>query len=40
MPGSTVTVKAVYAEEGTVSELPFEDVKVEQWLLRSYQVRL
>lgn len=31
MPGSTVTVKAVFAEEGTVSELPFEDVKVEQW---------
>ena len=31
MPGSAVTVKAVFAEEGTVSELPFEDVKVEQW---------
>ena len=31
MPGSTVTVKAVFAEEGTVSELPFEDVSVDQW---------
>lgn len=31
MPASAVTVKAVFAEEGTVSELPFEDVKVEQW---------
>ena len=31
MPGSAVTVEAVFAEEGTVSELPFEDVKVEQW---------
>lgn len=31
MPASAVTVEAVFAEEGTVSELPFEDVKVEQW---------
>ncbi|HIU71566.1 MAG TPA: S-layer homology domain-containing protein, partial [Candidatus Galloscillospira excrementipullorum] len=31
MPGSAVTVKAVFAEEGTVSELPFEDVSVDQW---------
>ena len=31
MPASAVTVEATFAEEGTVSELPFEDVKVEQW---------
>ena len=31
MPASAVTVKAVFAEEGTVSELPFEDVSVDQW---------
>ena len=35
MPGSTVTVKAVFAEEGTVSELPFEDVSVDQWFYKA-----